>query len=111
MSEKNFIFGALINKKKIDMKNYRILTANDLRKHYFAIGKEAASTLNVNRGITLICNGSEYPERKIDKSKGYGHVYARKEFFENHHLDVGDRLDFKIDSLTNTITISIAYKK
>ena len=102
---------ALINKKKRDMKNYRILTANDLRKRYFAIGKEAVTKLNLNKGITLICQGIEYPERKIDKSKGYGHVYARKEFFENHHLNVGDCLDFQIDSLTNTITISVTYKK
>jgi len=93
------------------MESYRILTANDLRKRYFAIGKEAVTKLNLNKGITLICHGIEYPERKIDKSKGYGHVYARKDFFENHHLNVGDRLDFQIDSLTNTITISVTYKK
>lgn len=90
---------------------YRILSSNDLRKHYFAIGKDAANKLDLNKRFTLICHGMKYPDRKIDKSKGYGHVYARKEFFENHHLNVGDRLDFEIDSLTDTITINITYKK
>lgn len=93
------------------MTSYRVLSSNDLRKHYFAIGKDAATKLNLDKRFTLICHGEKYPDRKIDKSKGYGHVYARKEFFDNHHLNVGDRLDFKIDSLTNTINISITYKK
>lgn len=93
------------------MANYRILSSNDLLKHYFAIGKDAASKLDLDKRFTLICHGTTYPDRKIDKSKGYGYVYARKEFFENHHLNVGDRLDFQIDNLTNTITIRITYKK
>jgi len=93
------------------MTSYRVLSSNDLRKHYFAIGKDAATKLNLDKRFTLICHGVKYPDRKIDKSKGYGHVYARKEFFDNHHLNAGDRLDFEIDSLTNTIIISITYKK
>lgn len=89
------------------MASYRILSSNDLRNHYFAIGKDEANKLNLNKRFTLICHGMKYPDRKIDISKGYGHVYARKDFFENHHLSVGDRLDFEINSEANTIIITI----
>lgn len=89
------------------MANYRILTKNDLRNHYFAIGEEALKRIDIKKPITLICNGKVYKDRKIDKSLGYGHLYARKEFFDDNKLEVNDRLVFDIEESSNTIRITI----
>ena len=96
--------------KKSKMANYRILTKNDLRNHYFAIGEEALKRIDVDQPITLICNGKVYKNRNIDKSLGYGHLYARKEFFDDNHLEVDDRLVFDIEE-SNTIKVMVVKKE
>ena len=93
--------------KKSKMANYRILTKNDLRNHYFAIGEEALKRIDVDQPITLICNGKTYENRNIDKSLGFGHLYARKEFFDDNKLEVDDRLVFDIEESSNTIRIMV----
>ncbi len=89
------------------MASYRILTKNDLRNHYFAIGEEALKRIDINRPITLICNGKVYENRNIDKCLGYGHLYARKEFFDDNKLEVNDRLVFDVEESSNTIKIMV----
>lgn len=96
--------------KKSKMACYRILTKNDLRNHYFAIGEEALKRIDINRPITLICNGKVYENRNIDKCLGYGHLYARKEFFDDNRLEVDDRVVFDVEESSNTIRISV-FKK
>lgn len=91
------------------MASYRILTKNDIRNHYFAIGEKTLKSINTNQPITLICNGKVYKNRNIDKSLGYGHLYAKKEFFEDNHLEVDDCLVFNIEE-TNTIRVILLKK-
>lgn len=93
------------------MASYRILTKNDLRNHYFAIGEDALKRIDINRPITLICNGKVYENRNIDKCLGYGHLYARKEFFDDNKLEVDDRLVFDVEESSNTIRIMVIKSK